>query len=70
MEPDLDELLDQLPAGLARKVAAALAPDAPAAHDSLDTTENTLVTGYAPVVEPCPVSFTQADIDSYFPHQL
>ena len=66
MEPDLDELLDQLPAGLARKVAAALAPDFEDEEVNL-TTEDTLVTGYAPVVKPCPVSFTQADIDTYLP---
>lgn len=61
MTDDLDDLLDALPPSLARKVAAALAPDADADHDD----EAGCVTGYAPHVEPCPHTSTLEEFDSY-----
>lgn len=67
---ELDDLLDELPPSLARRVAAALAPD----HDDDDeialTSVGFLVTGYQPIVEPCPVTFTHEDIDKYIPYPV
>lgn len=48
---DLDELLDELPPSLARRVAAALAPDADEEPEDID------ITPYVRSPGPCPVSY-------------
>jgi hypothetical protein len=53
---ELDELLDELPPALARKVAAALAPDAD------DDEEEFTIEPYLRSPGPCPVSY-ETDVD-------